>query len=66
MPVEIPPDGLSGNLANGAASGVLAQWAVPEGDDGHFVVFDVPEATAQASLFLLNLTAEPAGRVPAP
>ncbi|MCC6556590.1 MAG: hypothetical protein IT372_26825 [Polyangiaceae bacterium] len=65
-PVSISAAGLSGNLADGAASGVLAQWAVPDGSDGHFVVFDVPEATAQAAQFLRNLADEPAGRVPQP
>src|SRR5262249_21248593 len=34
-PVTIPASGLSGDVANGAASGVLAQWAVPAGTDGH-------------------------------
>jgi len=66
QPIEIPEDGISGNLADGQASGVLAQWAVPEGDDGHFVVFDVPEAKAQASHFLELLAADPKGRVPPP
>lgn len=65
-PVSPPAAGLAGNLAGGRASGVLAQWPVPEGDDGHFVVFDVPEATAQAHGFLRNLADEPAGRVPQP
>lgn len=64
--VRVPPEGLAGNLAGGRASGVLAQWPVPEGRDGHFVVFDVPEATAQAHGFLERLAAEPSGRVPAP
>lgn len=65
-PVEIPPEGLSGNLADGNASGVLAQWA-PFGDnDGHFVVFDVPEARAQAAGFLRRLADDPDGGVPAP
>jgi len=65
-PVMVPAEGLSGNLAGGNASGVLAQWAVPSGSDGHFVVFDVPAARAQAAVFLQNLAADPLGRVPAP
>ncbi|WP_437592171.1 hypothetical protein [Sorangium sp. So ce1000] len=65
-PVEVPPGGLAGNLAGGRASGVLAQWPVPEGSDGHFVVFDVPAAAAQAHGFLQNLADAPRGRVPAP
>ncbi|XXY20537.1 hypothetical protein WME88_12940 [Sorangium sp. So ce216] len=65
-PVEVPPGGLAGNLAGGRASGVLAQWPVAERSDGHFVVFDVPAAAAQAHGFLENLAAAPRGRVPAP
>lgn len=65
-PVTIPSGGLSGNLGDGEASGVLAQWLPAPDRDGHFVVFDVPEATAQAVGFLENLAADPAGRVPAP
>ncbi|WP_437726826.1 hypothetical protein [Sorangium sp. So ce861] len=65
-PVEVPPEGLAGNLAGGRASGVLAQWPVAEGSDGHFVVFDVPAAAAQAHGFLESLADAPRGRVPAP
>jgi hypothetical protein len=69
-PVAVPSAGISGNLvssqAPGRASGVLGQWAVPPGDDGHFVVFDVPAAREQAARFLKNLAADPQGRVPAP
>ncbi len=66
QPVAIPPDGLTGNLANGAASGVLAQWAVAPGSDGHFVVYDVNAAKGHASKFLRNLAREPEGRVSPP
>jgi predicted esterase len=66
QPVHIPLGGLSGNLAGGGASGVLAQWSVAEGSDGHFVVFDVQPATLQASAFLRLLADEPVGRVPPP
>lgn len=72
-PIQIPAEGLSGNLACGLgskacglASGVLAQWAPPPGEDGHFVVFDVPEARQQVSEFLVQLASDPVGRVPAP
>lgn len=64
-PLKIPTEGLSGNLAMGTASGVLAQWA-PKGDDGHFVIFDLPEAREQVVGFLNGLAADPAGFVPAP
>lgn len=64
--VSIPAGGLSGNLAGGAATGVLAQWAVPEESDGHFVIFRVAEAKAQAAGFLRSLADQPPGRLPAP
>lgn len=66
QPVNVPVEGLSGNLANGLASGVLAQWPISPGDDGHFVVFDQPKAADQAAEFLNNLASDPKGRVPAP
>jgi hypothetical protein len=66
QPVAVPSAGLSGNLASGQASGVLAQWAVPHGTDGHFVVFDVSAAREQAAQFLQNLAAHPKGLVPPP
>jgi hypothetical protein len=65
-PVDIPAGGLSGNLAGGAASGVLAQWHASQASDGHFVVFDIPAAMQQASGFVRNLVDDPKGRVPAP
>lgn len=64
--VAVPADGLSGNLAGGAASGVIAQWPPAAGSDGHFVLFDVPAARAQAAGFCRNLADDPHGRVPAP
>jgi hypothetical protein len=66
QPVMVPAGGLSGDLAGGATSGILAQWAVPTGDDGHFVVFDVPSAQMQAAQFNENLAASPKGNVPPP
>ena len=65
-PLMIPADGLSGNMADGKASGVLGQWAVPSDSDGHFVVFDVPQARLQAAQFLRNLADDPHGRIPTP
>jgi hypothetical protein len=64
--VQIPASGLAGNLAGGKASGVLAQWTPPPTSDGHFVVFKVPQARAQAAAFCKALADEPSGRVPAP
>lgn len=66
QPVNVPVDGLAGNLAGGNASGILAQWPISPGDDGHFVVFDQPKAFDQAAEFLRNLAADPKGKVPAP
>lgn len=65
-PTGVPAEGLSGNMANGLASGILAQWPPPAGGDGHFVVFSVPTARAQAATFLENLAANPKGRIPPP
>ncbi len=65
-PIKVPTSGVSGDLAEGKASGILAQWAVPPGDDGHFVVFDVGAARTQAAQFLQNLAANPKGLVPPP
>lgn len=72
--VTIPPGGLSGNLAGGKATGVIAQFkpscatmTVPcpdESGDGHFVVFDVPACHEQAAQFCQNLAANPVGKVP--
>lgn len=63
--VTVPADGLSGNLAGGQASGVLAQFVPASGRDGHFVVFNDAKARLQAATFLANLAADPKGRVPA-
>jgi hypothetical protein len=40
------------NLAMGAATGGWSQYDAPAGRDGHFVVFDVPDARARAARFL--------------
>lgn len=64
-PVTVPAGGLSKNVG-GEASGVLAQWPVPANSDGHFVVFDVPQARTQAADFLRRLADDPAGNVPPP
>jgi hypothetical protein len=51
-----------GNIASGKATGALSQWPPVAGQDGHFVVFDVPQAHAQAMGFCQMLTA---GALPA-
>ena len=63
--VTVPADGLSGNLDNGNATGILAQFVPTPGSDGHFVVFDNRQARSQAAGFLANLAADPKGRIPA-
>ena len=65
-PITIPPAGLSGNLANGKASGVLAQWTASDASDGHYVIYDIPAAMDQAAGFVENLMNDPVGLVPAP
>lgn len=62
----IPSGGLSGNVAGGTRTGGLVQWAPPAGEDGHFVVFDVPEARSQIAGFLRALADDPKGNLPQP
>lgn len=62
--VTIPTEGLSGNIGDGRASGVLAQFVPAAGRDGHFVVFNDATARGQAATFLANLSSDPKGRVP--
>ena len=65
MPITVTSDaGISGNLADGGASGILAQFLPPPGDDGHFVFFDVPACRLQAAQFAARLAADPKGCVP--
>ena len=64
--VTIAAGGTSANIGDGQASGVLAQFVPTGGQDGHFVVFDDPKARAQAANFLVDLAADPKGRVPSP
>lgn len=66
VPTKIPAGGLAGNVADGQASGILAQWEASRASDGHFVIYSIPEAMGQATQFLRNVVDEPNGRVPAP
>ncbi|MFO0571139.1 MAG: hypothetical protein U0263_36240 [Polyangiaceae bacterium] len=65
-PVTIPSGGLSGNLAGGKASGVLAQWEAKDASDGHFVIYDIKPAMLQATGFVRNIFDTPNGNVPPP
>jgi hypothetical protein len=62
--IDIPAGGTAGNLLGGKASGVLVQWRASDASDGHFVVSQIPAATAQAAEFCKNLTIDPIGKVP--
>ncbi len=65
--LTIPASGVQGNIAGGRATGGLAQFTPKSGSDGHFVVFNVPQARAQAATFCKDLAADPLGRLsPAP
>ncbi len=65
-PITIPSEGLSGNLAGGKATGVLAQWPASKASDGHFVIFDIDAAQLQAAQFCRDLAADPVGRLSPP
>ncbi len=58
--------GIKGNLANGAATGALVQWTPPAGEDGHFVIYDVPAARAQGIAFLRSLADDHPGTIKKP
>ncbi|HVJ93066.1 MAG TPA: hypothetical protein VM580_24870 [Labilithrix sp.] len=64
--ISIPPAGIRGNLAGGRATGALAQFVPKDGSDGHFVVFNVPQARAQAAKFCRDLASDPVGRLSPP
>src|SRR5690606_16778145 len=63
-PLEVPSQGLSGNLAGGFASGALIQYDADLASDGHFVAYEVQAARNDVAQFLRNLADEPQGRVP--
>ena len=50
----------------GSVTGVLAQYTMAPGSDGHFVVFEVPAAMKQAASFLGTLAATGQATVVAP
>ena len=62
--VTVPAEGISGNIGGGLASGILAQFD-PGAKEGHFVVFNNPQAKLLAATFCRNLADDPKGRVPA-
>jgi predicted esterase len=64
--VSLTTSGVRGNLGGGRATGALAQYAPRDGSDGHFVVFDVPEARTRAATFCHDLAADPVGRLAPP
>lgn len=64
--VSLVASGVRGNLAGGRATGALAQFTPRAGRDGHFVVFDLPEARAQAATFCRDLADDPVGRLAPP
>lgn len=62
-PVKVP---LKGNAAGGKVTVALAQFAPPKGVDGHFVVFRVPQATAQSMAFCSSLLTDDVATIAAP
>jgi hypothetical protein len=61
-PLTLAPPPVSGNLAMGAITHGMRQYEPADGDDGHFVVFDVPQANEDMVRFL-SMAAS--GEVPA-
>jgi len=57
---------ITGNVAGGQATGVLLEYTAPSGHDGHFVVFDVPDAIAQSNRFLASHAATGVARLDPP
>ena len=57
---------ITGNVAGGQATGVLLEYTAPTGSDGHFVVFDVPDAIAQSNRFLATHAATGTARLDPP
>ncbi len=63
--VTATKEGISGNIGGGLATGAVAQFR-PGKRDGHFVVFEIPEASRMAGDFLRDLANEPKGRLRSP
>jgi predicted esterase len=57
---------LANNAAGGTVTGVLLEYTAPTGHDGHFVVFDVPEAIKQSNRFLATHAAGGVARLDPP
>ena len=57
---------ISQNVAGGQATGVLAEYNMKPGSDGHFVVFEVPAAIAQSNRFLATHSVSGIARLEAP
>jgi predicted esterase len=57
---------VSGNVAGGAATGVLLQYVAPPMVNGHFVIFDVAAAIAQSNRFLATHATSGIARVDPP
>jgi hypothetical protein len=61
--ITLSSSGLVNNLAQNKATGGLGQWAPALDQDGHFVVFDVVGARAQADTFIQSLGYESAAKL---
>ncbi len=62
--VTVPAAGLSGNLANGKASGAIVQVVPTPGVDGHFAAYSDKTALAMIGNFCRNLALDEKGRIP--
>jgi predicted esterase len=57
---------VAGNVAGGKATGVLLEYNQRGRSDGHFVIFDVPEAVRQSNRFLATHATGGVARLEAP
>lgn len=57
---------VAGNVASGKATGVLLEYNQRGRSDGHFVIFDVPEAVRQSNRFLATHATSGVARLEAP
>ncbi|MEZ4405739.1 MAG: hypothetical protein R3A52_04465 [Polyangiales bacterium] len=61
IPTLMTPARANITTPRGAVTGAWEQFDAPPGNDGHFVVFDVPDARGRAAAFLGSAARDPEG-----